>query len=497
MKKFVLSAITSAVLMLNSMNVQSFEDDRAQLLEAYFTHCEQIKLCNGSVLVAENDAILFQRTMGEVSHASEELLGTQHQFDIGSISKQFTAIAIMMLKEQGKLKFEDPVYLYIPNFPYKDIKINQLLNHTSGVPDMMPYISDLYRQGKVDSSLDQSFLLSVLLSEQPALMFKPGEQFKYSNTGYVVLAKVIESVSRLPYSQFLQQQVFSPLGMHYTVSRTKLTEKKITTRAYGFRRHLNDKKRAFDQIPFFDVEGMGGIYSTTQDLYKWHLALSNNKLISKETWLQALQPTTTLDNNTKQYGYGFMLKADAYDHPKFGHSGHWRGFKSIYSHQLDDNRTIILLTNNGQDDVVDENEKAVEAILAMKPYPQVKQPISAVLYKMFTQEEPAEARSQYNRLKADRYNDYDFSEAQLNDLGYALLGEEKNAAAIAAFELNVEAFPSSANGLDSLAEALIADNQLKRAKAILKQAIVLDPNLESAKQQLASLETPVSTKNSL
>lgn len=164
---------------------------------------------------------------------------------------------------------------------------------------------------------------------------------------------------------------------------------------------------------------------------------------------------------------------------------------------MDDNRTIILLTNNGQDDVVDENEKAVEAILAMKPYPQVKQPISAVLYKMFTQEEPAEARSQYNRLKADRYNDYDFSEAQLNDLGYALLGEEKNAAAIAAFELNVEAFPSSANGLDSLAEALIADNQLKRAKAILKQAIVLDPNLESAKKQLASLETPVSTKNSL
>ncbi|NKC21200.1 MULTISPECIES: tetratricopeptide repeat protein [Pseudoalteromonas] len=85
----------------------------------------------------------------------------------------------------------------------------------------------------------------------------------------------------------------------------------------------------------------------------------------------------------------------------------------------------------------------------------------------------------------------------MNDLGYALLGEEKNAAAIAAFELNVGAFPGSANGLDSLAEALIADNQLKRAKAILKQAMLLDPNLESAKKQLASLETPVSTKNSL
>ncbi|MCG9758993.1 hypothetical protein L1D50_07720 [Pseudoalteromonas sp. Isolate6] len=85
----------------------------------------------------------------------------------------------------------------------------------------------------------------------------------------------------------------------------------------------------------------------------------------------------------------------------------------------------------------------------------------------------------------------------MNDLGYALLGEEKNAAAIAAFELNVEAFPRSANGLDSLAEALIADNQLKRAKAILKQAMLLDPNLESAKKQLASLETPVSTENSL
>lgn len=485
MNKFILSSLVSSVIFLSSQSAMAEQDSRVATLKSYFKQCHKAQLCNGSFLVAEDGKVLYHQAMG-VNHKGDMPLSTSHQFDIGSISKQFTAVAIMMLQEQGKLNFEDKVIQHIPDFPYEQITIKHLLNHTSGIADMMPYLTSLYRQGKVTASLDQNTVLDALIDQAPEAMFQPGAQWRYSNTGYVVLATLVSKISKQSYGEFLQSNIFTPLKMAQSVSRTSKTEHRLTERAYGFRQQINGTQRTFDQIPFFDIEGMGGIYSTTSDLYAWDQALHSHKLLSPKTWKSATQLTKTTDGKTKEYGFGFMLKPDAFNQQKVGHSGHWRAFKSIYTRQVEDNRTIILLTNSGQDDSVDANEKAVDAILAGQAYEFIQQPISQVLYGVFKQD-INKALSTYHQLKADQAAGYDFSEGQLNDLGYVLLQEEHVQAAIAAFELNVEAFPKSPNALDSLAEALISNGQKRAATKRLKQALEIDSNFASAKQQLAKL----------
>lgn len=487
MKTYLKPGLLTAVLFLTSHIASAQQDQRIEALQSYFNHCHQVKLCNGSFLVAEDDKVLFHQAMGS-NHKQEGQLTTSYQYDIGSISKQFTAVAIMMLQEQGKLKFDDAVLSHLSDFPYANITIKQLLNHTSGLPDMMPYLTNLYRQGKVKASIDQFTIMNALKEQKPKVMYLPGEKWQYSNTGYVVLASLVSKISGQTYGDFLQKNIFAPLDMAHTVSRTSNTEHKITKRAYGFRQLINGQQRAYDQIPFFDVEGMGGIYSTTSDLYKWDQALFSYKLLSIETWKEATEVTKTSDGNTKQYGLGFMLKPDDFENKKVGHSGHWRGFKSIYSRQLANNRTIIFLTNNGQDDSVDANEKAIDAILANKPYEPLKQPISHALYSIFGND-IEKAVNTYHALKANKVDEYDFSENELNNLGYVFLEEKNTEAAIAIFKLNTKAYPNSANAFDSLAEALISDNQKQAAQLALEKALTIDPDLTSATKQLSKLKS--------
>ncbi|UTW60247.1 serine hydrolase [Kordiimonas sp. SCSIO 12603] len=474
--------VVTGVQQVAAQESQSTES-RIQKLDSYFERCEGYKICNGTVLVTDGGQLVYTKTMGQAGVDAGVKLEANHQFDIGSITKQFTATAIMRLKDQGKLAFDDDVRKYLPELAYEGITIRHLLNHTSGVPEVMGYYSQQYRQGKVKENITNDGLLKVLAEFKMPVRFGPQEKWAYSNTGYTLLASIVERVSEKSFSIFLDDEFFNPLGMKDTVLRTPDTEDEIDKRAYGFSTQLTGEIRKNDQIPFFYLVGGGGIYATISDLHKWEQALSAGQLVSAESWKEATTPITLADGSTKEYGFGWGLRASKLGAERVAHGGHWRGFKAAFEMFPNKDRSIIMLTNNGADDSVDQAVDDVEAILEGKEPAPLKRSIAQALYKVVS-EGGADAAQQFVKQTASKYY---FDEDELNRLGYFLLGNDKIAEAIAVFEINTETFPTSANTFDSLAEAFLKAGQKAKAVATYEKVLKLDPDFEGAQEKLAEL----------
>lgn len=457
----------------------------------YLTDCHARHLCNGTYVVARDGKTIFAGAVGDSGDEARTPLQIDSSLDIGSISKQFTAMAVLRLVAERKVGLDTSVATYLPDFPYPEITVRQLLTHVSGLPDMMPHYSKLLRQGPAKEPVTGADIVAVLARARPALMFRPGERFAYSNTGYMVLAALVERQTGRPFASYLETAFFKPLGMKDTRLRTAANESAIRRRAFGFGDAPAGARRKIDQYPGFYIQGAGGIYSTVQDLLKWQNALNAGRVISRSLLAQAVTPVRLLDGSMKPYGFGLSLKPDTAGNSRISHGGHWRAFKSDLSYYPATRLTVIQLTNSNQDDSVDANAAALAAIAAGRSPDALPEPIGWKLIDKLGNFETA--RAWFEEEASRRPQRYDVQEVDLNRLGYALLAQ-KDMRAVSLFRLVTLAFPHSANAFDSLADAHEAAGDLRAAYAAAQAAAAIAPESPDYAKHVARLAAQVQAR---
>jgi CubicO group peptidase (beta-lactamase class C family) len=317
-----------------------------------------------AVLVVKDGKELFERGYGVRDLHSAAKIDPRTNFRLASCSKQFTAMAIMLLVHDGKLRYDQKLTDVFPDFPAygRAISIRNLLNHTGGLQDYETLMEQAGNAGKwnEDHQIQDGEVL-ILLEQTDHGMFQPGRRWYYSNSGYVVLGLVVAKVSGQPFPEFLRERIFAPLKMDNTVAYVK-GKNEITNRAYGHTKE-RDRWKQTDQSSTSATLGDGGINSSLEDLGKWDEALRSNKLLSKEEMQPALTPvtlpTTSVNGNTQprwpansdrpegtpvSYGFGWFL--DPYrGHPRMWHYGETRGFHSYVVRFTKHDLTIIVLCN--------------------------------------------------------------------------------------------------------------------------------------------------------
>jgi len=322
------------------MNEQPAEQDPPVIdYDELISEITENSAFNGNVLIAQSGNILFENSYGYSDFKKRKPLTKDSVFQLASVSKQFTAMAVMMLHDEGKLSFDDPVAKYIKGFPYKTVTIRHLLTHRAGLPDYLRF-SRKYRSRKA-GYLTNKELIKIICKYKPKLLFQPGSYFEYSNTGYAVLSSVIEEVSGKPYRTFMQERIFTPLGMKktYVYDPNKNRNPGNPTRGYTARRRPV-------YIGYLDgVTGDKGIYSTVEDLYLWDQALYTETLIAQKTLEEAFEPYGVDSRNNTEYGFGWRIKTLEDGEKVVFHAGFWGGYKTLFVRRLSDQTAVIVLSN--------------------------------------------------------------------------------------------------------------------------------------------------------
>lgn len=305
---------------------------------------------NGNLLVMEGNDTLYQNSTGFQDLKQGTALQADSRFLLASCSKQFTAMAVLLLQKDGLLHVQDRVDRYLPNFPYPNITIEHLLTHTSGLPDYLSMLQKSWDKSQFASNAD---IVNMLREEEAKLIFEPGKSFDYSNTGYVTLSHLIETVSGESYGAFLQNRIFDPLGMKNTLVVARRKEQRIPKNyALGYVKSngsyaLPDSLDNYDYVTYMDgLNGDDGVSSTTADLVIWNKALNSNKLLSKEEMQPAISKHKLDDGQETNYGYGLFLTGNEKQERLIYHTGYWPGYTTMNMNFPDRDISIIMLSNN-------------------------------------------------------------------------------------------------------------------------------------------------------
>jgi CubicO group peptidase (beta-lactamase class C family) len=307
---------------------------------------------HGAVLVAKNKKIVYQNQVGYADFRKKTLINSESIFQLASVSKQFTAAAIMQLKEKNKLKLTDSVNAYFPDFPYKNITIRNLLNHTSGLPKYFWVAEHEWKENKPPTNKD---LMEVLPISKAKRFFKPGRNFDYSNTGYFVLASIIEKITGISFNQYLQKNIFEPLNMKnsYVYSYQNDTIRKNQLKGYRLYRgwkHIKIGNTVNDAIV-----GDKNVYSTLEDLFKWTYGLNSELLIKQESLELMYTKGETIYGRKVPYGFGFRLGIR--DGKNIYHYGKWNGFSTALTNYLEEDLVVIVLEHTSYSSLKYLNKK--------------------------------------------------------------------------------------------------------------------------------------------
>lgn len=291
---------------------------------------------NGNVLIAKGHTVIYRKSFGYGIKERNVKLTDTSLFQLASVSKVITGIATLMLVEQKKLKLETPVSEILPGFPYAGVTVKQLLCHRSGLPNYIYFCNGLLPE-KPDLISGQD-VLDVMIRDQPKAWLKPDTRFNYCNTNYALLALIIEKTAGKNFSQFLSEEIFTPLGMNHTFTRSTLNlEDPNLTHGYT----MKYQKVAADRHD--GVLGDKGIYTTTYDLFLLSNALYQNKLLSRETQDLAYKPYSS-EKKLSNYGLGWRMNMNAPNKEVF-HNGWWHGYRTSFHRRFKDSLTIVVLSN--------------------------------------------------------------------------------------------------------------------------------------------------------
>lgn len=343
--------IVCCILTVNTASAQT-----GKKLDSLFGTLAKQGYLNGCVLIADQGKPIYQKAFGYANFDTKQTLTNETMFELASVSKQFTAMAIMQLHQQGKLGYNDSLNKYFPELPYHDITISNLLHHTSGIPEFLGWDDKMVDVNRINYNKD---IVASLAKNKPKLLFKPNDQLAYSNTNYVLLAQIVEKVSGMPFGDYLDKHIFKPLGMlHTKVYPQRATKQKIADYAYGYLYDpakggfaINDQFAANKYEYYFDgVAGPYGISSNTGDMLKWDQALYTEKLVNKAEQDLAYIPSKLNDGTDAKlsglvYGFGWLVMSEHNGTRRYMHSGGYPGYMTMICRYPDKNKTIILLTN--------------------------------------------------------------------------------------------------------------------------------------------------------
>ncbi len=309
-------------------------------LESIFQNLRSTYGFNGVVLITEHNHVIYKKAFGYSDLASRDSLKVSSQFQLASVSKQFTSMAIMMLKERGFLSYEDKVTRFYPKFPYPNVTIRQLLTHRAGLADYRWFI-DPYWLNK-DKPISNQEMMRMFSKFKPEPYFSPNSQHSYSNTGYAVLAAIVEKISGVTFSTFMKKAVFEPLGMNHSLIYSKCENANLPGNVCGYER--NGSWKAPNDC-FNGITGDKNVFSTVEDLFIWDQALYSNKLVKQETLAEAFKEGSPELHGLRNYGFGWRINKQNPEKQIVYHSGWWRGFRTFFMRNLTDHNAIIVLTN--------------------------------------------------------------------------------------------------------------------------------------------------------
>jgi len=320
---------------------------------------------SGVLLLAIGGKVVFEKAAGYRSIEQKIPLLTTDIFELASVSKQFTAMMVMMCREKGLLDYGDHADKYL-DIPYKGISIRQLLTHTNGLPDYQDVMDKHWDKSKVAGNED---ILEYLRKYHPPMLAQPSEKYGYSNTAYVFLASIVEKVTGRDFIALSGEWIFKPLGMKNTDIRTLEEKAQVSNFAAG---HIQDnngdyinanKLHSSDYTVWLgNRKGPGRISSTAQDLLIWDQALYSGTLVSDNTLKSAFSPQSLNDCTLSNYGFGWDLGQDKDLGKTVSHTGDNPGYKTLIMRFIDQNKTLILLNNNYHESNNQLIESAVEAL---------------------------------------------------------------------------------------------------------------------------------------
>ncbi len=297
---------------------------------------------NGNVLIAQKGVVLYKESFGYAHLKEKDTLRADHAFQLASLSKPFTAVAVLKLYEANKLSLEDSIQQFFPDFPYHGITIQNLLSHRSGLPNYTYAFMDSVRRGKKYPANLTMMQWFANVKPTPKRYGYPNRSFNYSNTNYLVLAAIVEKVSGVSFEAYLRKHILDPLGMKHTFLVSNAADSTASYRTVGHQKGQVIPKDYYDE-----VYGDKGLCSTTEDLYRFYKGLMADCLLSKRTLREALSPRSFERAGVKNYGYGFRLHLDEQEKAKYiYHGGWWKGYNTMLWMCPADGFVIIVLSNS-------------------------------------------------------------------------------------------------------------------------------------------------------
>jgi len=294
---------------------------------------------NGNVLVAKGGKIIYRNSFGWADYLHRDSLNINSQFELASVSKPLTATAVLMLIERGKLRLDQTVNDFFPEFPYEGVTIKQLLSHRSGLPNYVYFVDGIRKDKR--KGMTNKEVIDLLIQHKPGRYNVPDARFLYNNSNFMILAAIVEVVSGQSFTVFMQENIFKPFGMKNTAVYSKADYETIPTGVVG---HDKVWRRSVVQNFLDGPVGDKGIYSTVDDLFLFDRALVEGRVIKKELLDSAYVGRSKPTNGVFNYGYGWRLYEKG-NHVIAYHTGWWHGFKNLYIRDLKNDITIVLLSN--------------------------------------------------------------------------------------------------------------------------------------------------------
>ncbi|TFG94433.1 MAG: hypothetical protein E4H13_14885, partial [Calditrichales bacterium] len=437
--------------------------------------------------VVKNGKILFSGGFGVKNINSKEPVNESTIFHMASVSKPYVATAIMQLVEAGKVELDKPVITYLPYFRldelrYKEITVDQMLTHTSGMPDVMDY--EWGQDEKATGALTR--YTRSLKNEK--LIAAPGEKWQYSNMAFEVLGNLVEQVSGLRFDEYMRKNILDPLKMKQ--SSFLIDEKYKSLYADPHIRNLTIQ--ASEIYPYNPKHAPSStLHSNAVDMCRWAIAnlnrgqYENSRILKVASYNLLWQAHSTASDDISIGLSWFMSKKN--ERVRIHHGGGDLGFSTYLCLEPKTMSAVVVLTNHDYSPVEAIND-GIWAMLDGQEPALPKTPILIVLSKVLVGNNVEAAIENYNDLRKNSPEDYNFSEVQLNILGYNLLASERVREAIEIFKLNVQVFPLSSNTYDSLGEAYMAADEKNAAIVNFEKSIELNPDNENGKRMLEKLK---------
>jgi len=315
------------------------EKYKANIIDSILNRYNERAGFHGNVLVKQKGKVLLNKAYGIADFSTGDSLETDHRFQLASVSKQFTAVAILQLCEKGKLSLQDSVHHILKEFPFDNVTVEHLLHHTAGMPIYWWYLETFWND---TCAPDNDDLLRLMNQKKANQFFTPGRKFDYSNTGYVLLASIVERVSGLKFDAYCQKNIFEPAGMNETYIYSACEKKEYPKKLIGYQKRW--RYYSIDENVNDGTTGDKNVYSTTYDLHLWDEVIQNRELIADSLWEQAFVAGKTRWGWDTHYGYGFRINED-FDTEKIYHNGIWNGFKTGFVRYPEYETTIIFLSH--------------------------------------------------------------------------------------------------------------------------------------------------------